>query len=67
MDPLERVSKEKIDVQLEKEEYFDDEVITVVGATSSVTPIHENWRSTSTPIRQSSGESSNKKSRGQTL
>ena len=37
------------------------------GANSSVTPIHQNLSSTSKPIQQSSGESSNKRSRGQIL
>ena len=36
MDPLKRASKENNSVKLGEEEDFDDEVIAVVGATSSM-------------------------------
>ena len=74
IDPLERASKEKNDVEFGEEEYFGNEAITVVSATSditssatsTVTPIQKNLPSTSAPIQPSSSESSKKTSRGQT-
>ena len=73
-DALQRACKENNNVELGEKEDFGDEAITVVSATSnitssvlySVTPIQQNLPLTSTLIRPSSSESSNKTSRGQT-
>ena len=59
MDPIERASKENNDVELAEEEDFDNEAITVISATfsitssatSSVTPIQQNLLLTYTPIQ----------------